>query len=268
MAPRRPRTKTTGRTGGRPSSGVGGTRQTRGRNNEGPEGHKRRKEDAEQKSKNSAGIGAAAGLTLAAAAALGAAALAKFASSDGAEIEFTNITAEKSTDSFVPDFFTDLLSSFSPPTNIEITWKFKSNPKNPLAIASAVRVIKGDEIEMKDLPAPLQGLNGTSPTVIKKKGDNVFVVATKLKDTSNVNIVNQGSGTIHTNFEDQLDETIADTAGGIANTLGRVGGNFMDHIGTFIFLVVFCVALFYFIKFVSSFKSSSNNGNVGNSKNN
>jgi hypothetical protein len=266
--PRKGRSGGSGGSGGarrKASQSVGGTRQPRGRSGDG-NGPKRRK-DAEDKSKNSAGLSAGLGIGLAAAAAIGAAALAAFASSDGADIKFTSITAETTTDSIVPGFFQDLLNNVSPPKNIEVTWEYTGNPQNPLAIPSAVRVIEGDVIDMFDLPAPLQGLNGTgnSPKVIKVKSDNVFVVATKLRDTSNVNIVNQGRGTIQTNYEDQLDQTVADTATGIGDVLGRTAGNFMNHIGTFLFILTICIGIYFAVKaFSGSGRSSGSHTNNNN----
>jgi hypothetical protein len=247
------------------SNGVGGTRQPRGRSGDGNSA--KRKKDAEDKAKNTAGVSAALGVGLAAAGAITAAALAAFASSDGADIKFTKITTEQTTDSFVPGFFTDLIHTVSTPKNIEITWEFSRNPQNPLAIPSAVRIVKGDNIDMFDLPPPLDKLNGTgvSPKVIKVKGDNVFVIETKI-DTSKVNIINQGRGTIQTNFEDQLDQTAADTAGGIGDVLGSAAGNFMSHIGTALFILAICILIYFGVKAMSGISKGSggNNGNNGN----
>jgi len=259
--------KHTGRTKPKPSSrgnqpasrGVGGTRQPRGRSGDG-NGAKRKK-DAEDKSKNIAGVSAALGIGLAAAAAITAAALAAFASSDGADIKFTSITTEQTTDSFVPGFFTDLLNTVSTPKNIEITWEFSRNPQNPIAIPSAVRIVKGDVIDMMDLPAPLDKLNGKGPKVIKVKGDNVFVVETNI-DTSSVNIISQGRGTIQTNFEDQLDETVADTAGGIGDILGTAAGGFMSHIGTALFILAICIGIYFGVRAISGGSKGSGGNNA------
>jgi hypothetical protein len=248
---------------GKASSGVGGTRQPRGRTGDG-NGPNRRK-DAENKSKNSSGIGAALGITAAAAAAIGAAALTAFASSDGADIEFTSITTEQSTDSFVPDFFQNLWNSVSTPVNLEFTWKYKGNPQNPLAIPSAVRIVEGDQIDLFDLPEPLAAMNGTGDhKVLKVKGDNVFVIKSTLRDTSDVNIQNKGRGTIQTNYEDQLDQTAADAAGGVGDLLGKAGAGFLNHIGTFVFFIIVFIAVFYGIKFLSSMKKQSNSPGPGN----
>jgi hypothetical protein len=263
---RRPRTRSGGSSGGsnrkKASSGVGGTRQPRGRSGDG-KGPNRRK-DAEEKSKNSSGLGAALGITAAAAAAIGAAALTAFASSDGADIEFTSITAEKSTDSFVPGFFQNLWNSVSTPVNLEFTWRYKGNPQNPLAIPSAVRVVEGDQIDLFDLPEPLAAMNGTGDhKVLKVKGDNVFVIKSTLRDTSDVNIQNQGRGTIQTNYEDQLDQTASDAAGGVGDLLGKAGAGFLNHIGTFVFFIMMFIAIFYGIKFLSSLKQQPKSpGNI------
>jgi len=201
-----------------------------------------RKKDAQDKanaSKNNTSSWAALGIGAAAAAAITAAALASFASSDGSNITFTNIQAESNTDSWVPSFIGDIFKS----SNLEISWKFKDNPDNLIAIPSAVEIIKGDEIDIRGVPE--LKINGTTVTVLKVKGDSRFVVASKMSDVSKISIQNKGEGTIHTSFEDHLDQTVADTAGGIADALGKATGNFMDHIGTFFFILAICIGLYF-----------------------
>ena len=225
-----------------PSESTGTPHQRQSTHDDGPETHAARRKDAENKanaSKNNKASWAAMGIGAAAAAAMVAVALAKFASSDGANITFTNIQPETNTDSWVPSFIGDLFTS----SNLEITWKFKDNPKNLIAIPSEVRVIKGDTIDIRDVPE--LKINGTTVKVIKVKDDSTFVVESKMSDVSKISIQNKGEGTIHTSFEDQLDETVADTAGGIADTLGKATGNFMDHLGTFFFILAICVGLYF-----------------------
>ena len=164
-----------------------------------------RKKDAQDKanaSKNNTSSWAALGIGAAAAAAITAAALASFASSDGSNITFTNIQAESNTDSWVPSFIGDIFKS----SNLEISWKFKDNPDNLIAIPSAVEIIKGDEIDIRGVPE--LKINGTTVTVLKVKGDSRFVVASKMSDVSKISIQNKGEGTIHTSFEDHLDQTV------------------------------------------------------------
>lgn len=207
-----------------------------------------RKKDAQDKadaSKNNTASWAAMGIGAAAAAAITAAALVSFASSDGANITFTNIQAETNTDSWVPSFIGDLFRT----SNLEISWKFKDNPNNLIAIPNEVRVIKGDEIDIRGVPE--LKINDTTVTVVKVKDDSTFVVESKMSDVSKISIQNKGEGTIHTSFEDQLDETVADTAGGIAETLGKATGNFMNHIGTFFFILAICVGLYFGIQAIS-----------------
>jgi len=207
-----------------------------------------RKKDAQDKadaSKNNTASWAAMGIGAAAAAAITAAALVSFASSDGANITFTNIQAETNTDSWVPSFIGDLFRT----SNLEISWKFKDNPNNLIAIPNEVRVIKGDEIDIRGVPE--LKINDTTVKVVKVKDDSTFVVESKMSDVSKISIQNKGEGTIHTSFEDQLDETVADTAGGIAETLGKATGNFMNHIGTFFFILAICVGLYFGIQAIS-----------------
>jgi len=214
-----------------------------------------RKKDAQDKadaSKNNTASWAAMGIGAAAAAAITAAALVSFASSDGANITFTNIQAETNTDSWVPSFIGDLFRT----SNLEISWKFKDNPNNLIAIPNEVRVIKGDEIDIRGVPE--LKINDTTVKVVKVKDDSTFVVESKMSDVSKISIQNKGEGTIHTSFEDQLDETVADTAGGIAETLGKATGNFMNHIGTFFFILAICVGLYFGIQAISKKKGVAN----------
>lgn len=207
-----------------------------------------RKKDAQDKanaSKDNKASWAAMGIGAAAAAAITAAALVSFASSDGAEITFTNIQPETNTDSWVPSFISDIFTS----TKLEISWKFKGNPDNPIAIPAEVRVLKGDEIDIRGVPE--LKINDTTVTVVKVKDDSTFVVESKMSDASKVSIQNKGEGTIHTSFEDQLDETVADTAGGVADILGKTAGNFMNHLGTFFFILAICVGLYFGMQAIS-----------------
>ena len=185
------------------------------------------------------------GIGAAAAAAMVATALASFTASDGAVISFTNIQPQTNTDTWVPNFIADIFTS----NNLEITWKVKT-PGSPIGIPSAVRVIKGDKIDIRDVPE--LKINGTTVTVIKVKDDQTFVVESKMSDVSKISIQNKGEGTIHTSFEDQLDQVVSDTAGGIANTLGKTAGNFMNHIGTFVFILIICVGFYFGFQALSS----------------
>lgn len=250
---RAPRTRTnsrapTQRPPAQPSATTGTQRQRQStKDDDGPETRANRKNEAEDKanaSKNNTAAWAAMGIGAAAAAAMVAASLAAFTASDGAVISFTNIQPETNADSWVPNFIADIFTS----NNLEITWKVKK-PGSPIGIPSAVRVIKGDTIDIRDVPE--LKINGTTVKVIKVKDDSTFVVQSKMSDVSKISIQNKGEGTIHTSFEDQLDQTVADTAGGIANTLGNAAGNFMSHIGTFFFILLICVGVYFGIQALS-----------------
>lgn len=211
-----------------------------------------RKKDAQDKanaSKSNTGSWAALGIGAAAAAAITAAALVSFASSDGANITFTNIQPQTNTSSWVPSFIADIFTT----TKLEISWKFKDNPDNLIAIPSEVRVLKGDEIDIRGVPE--LKINDTTVTVVKVKDDSTFVVESKMSDVSKISIQNKGEGTIHTSFDDQLDQTVTDTAGGIADTLAKVGGSFMGNIGTFFFILAICVGLYFGIQAISKKKN-------------
>jgi len=230
-----------------PSATTGTPRQRQSTKDDGPETRSTRKKEAEDKanaSKNNTATWAAMGIGAAAAAAMVAAALAAFTASDGAVISFTNIQPETNADTWVPNFIADIFTT----NNLEITWKVKK-PGSPIGIPSAVRVLKGDTIDIRDVPE--LKINGTTVKVIKVKDDSTFVVESKMSDVSKISIQNKGEGTIHTSFEDQLDQTVADTAGGIANTLSKTAGNFMSHIGTFFFILAICVGLYFGIQAIS-----------------
>ena len=242
-APRQPRI----RRPNKPSDTTGTPRQPRSRDTDGPDTKRTRQKDAEDKanaSKNNKGAWAAMGIGAAAAAAIVATALAGFVASDGATISFTNIQPEASAASWVPSFISDAFAS----NNLEITWKVKT-PGSPLGIPSAVRVIEGDTIDIRDVPE--LKINGTTVTVTKVKDDQTFVVKSKMSDVSKISIQNKGEGTIHTSFDDQLDQTVSDTAGGIADLLGNAAGGFMDNIGTIFFILAICVGLYFGIQAIS-----------------
>lgn len=227
-----------------PSATTGSARQRQSSKDDGPETHSTRKKEAEDKanaSKNNTGQWAALGIGAAAAAAMTAAALAAFVASDGATISFTNIQPETNADTWVPGFIADIFTS----SNLEIAWKVKT-PGSPVGIPSAVRVLKGDTIDISGVPE--LKINGTTVKVVKVKDDSTFVVESKMSDVSKISIQNKGEGVIHTSFEDQLDQTVADTAGGIANTLGKTAGNFMSHLGTFFFIFAICVGLYFAVQ--------------------
>jgi hypothetical protein len=237
----------------RPSETTGTPRQSRRSANKA-----QRKKDAEAKanaSKDNKGSWAALGIGAAAAAAITAAALVSFASSDGANITFTNIQPQTNTASWVPSFIGDLFTS----TKLEISWKFKNNPDNLIAIPGEVRVVEGDEIDIRGVPE-LTKINDTTVTVIKVKDDSTFVVESKMSDVSKISIQNKGEGTIHTSFDDQLDQTVADTAGGAADILGSAAGDFMNHIGTFFFILAICIGLYYGMQIISKKTAVANNG--------
>ena len=241
-----------------PSETTGTPRQRQSTSEDGPEAHASRKKEAEDKanaSKDNKAAWTAMGIGAAAAAAITATALASFVASDGAIISFTNIQQEKNTDGFVQNLplVGGIVTGLFQTNNLEITWKLKKAGGDvggiSFGIPSAVRVIKGDKIDIRDVPE--LKINGTTATVIKIKDDSTFVVDSKMSDVSKISIANKGEGTIHTSFEDQLDQTVADTAGGIANTLGRTAGNFMNHIGTFFFILAICVGLYFGMQAIS-----------------
>jgi len=204
----------------------------------------KRKKDAQSKadaSKSNTAAWAALGIGAAAAAAITAKALASFASSDGANITFTDIQPQK-------------YGLWS--TKLEISWKFKDNPENPIAIASEVRVIKDDEIDIRGLPE-LKGIDGKTVTVTGIKDDSTFIIESNMSydEIKNISIQNKGEGTIHTSFEDRLEQTVDDTVGSIADTLGL--DKIWGYMGLVVGVILAIVVVYFLVKFYNSSKSSA-----------
>ncbi len=244
MAPKRKRTPKKTKT--RPSRGdasktTGSPRQSKkSKKGDGPN----RKKDAQGKadaSKSNTAAWAALGIGAAAAAAITAKALASFASSDGANITFTDIQPQK-------------YGLFS--TKLEISWKFKDNPENPIAIPGEVRVIEGDEIDIRGLPE-LKGIDGKTITVTGVKDDSTFIIESNMSygEIKDISIQNKGEGTIHTSFEDRLEQTVDDTVGSIADTLGL--DKIWGYMGLVVGVILAIVAVYFLVQFYQSSKSSA-----------
>jgi hypothetical protein len=243
----------------KPDDTTGGpeNRQSVSKSNDNPDTYTKRRKDAAdkaEKSKSNTAAWAAIGIPLAAVSALVAAALTQFGSSDGAEIKFLKIEPEKNADSWVPSLIGDAFQT----KNLEFTWKYTGNPKNPLAIASAVRITKNDTIDIHDLPE--FPFNNSQVTVLKVKSDNVFVINPDSVNTSNVSIENKGTGAIHTSFENQLDSNI-DAASNKVTDLGKKFlNNLFPHIGTIIFIIgVVILFVIFFSIFLKSKQAPTTN---------
>ena len=231
----------------KPSDTTGGpeTRQKPSTKDDTPDTYAKRRKDAQdkaEKSKSNAAAWAAIGIPLAAVAGLVSAALAQFASTDGAEIKFLHVGPETNADSWVPSFVSDQFQT----RNLEFTWKYTGNPKNPLAIPSAVRITKGDIIDIHDLPE--FSFNNGQVTVLSVKSDNVFVIDPK-QSVSSVAIDNRGTGTIHTSFENQLDQDVKDASTAIGDLANKLLDSLFPHLGTIIFVIgiVLLFVLFFVI---------------------
>jgi len=226
---------------GAASKTTGGPRQSKkSKKGDGPN----RKKDADSKadaSKSNTAAWAAMGIGAAAAAAIVAKALASFASSDGANITFTDIQPQK-------------YGLFS--TKLEISWKFKDNPENPIAIPAEVRVIEGDEIDIRGLPE-LKGIDGKTITVTGVKDDSTFIIESNMSygDIKDISIQNKGEGTIHTSFEDRLEQTVDDTVGSIADTLGL--DKIWAYMGLVVGVILAIIAVYFLVQFYKSSKSSA-----------
>ena len=224
-----------------------------------------RKKDAEDKAAAAGKAGnmaalAALGITAAAATALIAASLASFVASDGAHIKFVSITGEKTTSDAVPSALANIVQSVAPTvTTLEVTWELLE-VGNPGGIASAVKIIEDDLIEWKN--TGLEKLDGTDVKVVRIKSDNVFIVESKLTDSSQINLVDTGDGYIHTSYDDQLNQSVDEAAGGLADLANKVTGGLAGKIGTIIGIVIgvilFLVIGGLILKFMSSKKSSNN----------
>jgi hypothetical protein len=229
-----------------------------------PEEKAARKKDAEDKANasksppNMAAL-AALGITATAATALIAASLAAFVASDGAHIKFVSITGEKKTSDAVPSALANIVQSVAPTvTTLEVTWELLE-VGNPGGIASAVKIIKDDLIEWKN--TGLEKLDGTDVKVVRIKSDNVFIVESKLTDSSQINLVDTGDGYIHTSYDDQLNQSVGEAAGGLADIANKVTGGLAGKIGTIIGIVIgvilFLVIGGLILKFMNSKKAAA-----------
>jgi hypothetical protein len=237
------------------TSGGPQNRQRVSTDSDSPETYRQRRTDAEEKAKKSKenkAQWAALGIGALAVAGIVAAALTFFIGSDGANIKFTLIKPETNADSWIPDWFSSIFTT----KNLEFTWEFVNNPKNPLpTAASTVRITKGDRIDIHDLPE--LPFNNKTVTVVNTKGDNIFIVDSKMSNTSQINIENKGTGTIHTSFENQLDQNVSDAASGVGRLTGDALSGLFSHIGTFIFIILVCVVLYFAFNLLSSSKKST-----------
>ena len=194
----------------------------------------------------------AAGFLLAAIAAILAATLAHFLASDGAEIRLVTIKGDSDTP-YVPTIFT------GNPTQVACVWEVRK-VGHPGGIKSSVRVTDKDELEWHDSTlAELDGKNDVKPTKIK--GDHEFRVESGLSNSSDIDIKDQGWVKIHTSFENQLDQTVANVAEGAGDFLSNLLKGLTGlGIGTIVFIAV-CVLVVMFILplLVDLTKSNSSN---------
>jgi hypothetical protein len=222
------------------------------------------KADAAGKAGNMAGL-AALGITAAAATALIAAALASFVASDGAHIKFVSITGEKKTSDAVPSALANIVQSVAPTvTTLEVTWELLE-VGNPGGIASAVKIIEDDLIEWKN--TGLEKLDGTDVKVVRIKSDNVFIVESKLTDSSQINLVDTGDGYIHTSYDDQLNQSVDEAAGGLADLANKATGGLAGKIGTIIAIVIGVILVVVIVGLILKFMNSKKAAAASNTSN-
>jgi hypothetical protein len=215
---------------------------------------KKAKEDAAEatkqaKDKNSMSYAslAALGIGTAAAVAIIAKALAEYIASDGAVIRFTDISPQTTTASFVPSFFGQLFT----PSKFEMTWEVKTVP--PGGLKENVKVIKGNTVRVTG--TGIKSIDGKTLTVLDVLSDNVFVVDSKMQDSSNEKS-STGEGVISTEYDDNLNDNIQTATGlatgGIGAALEGATGGLMKHIGTIIFVIVAGIGLFFLFNLLTS----------------
>ena len=177
--------------------------------------------------------------------------LAKFVASDGAEIRLLTIKGDSDSPSIIPRIFT------GNPTQVACTWEVRK-VGHPGGIKSNVRITDKDELEFHETTVgTLDGQTNIVPTKIK--GDHEFRVESGLSDSSTVDIKDQGWVKIHTSFENQLDQTVKDSAEGA----GDLMADFFEGLtglglGTFLFIgVCILVVIFLFPVIVDLLKSMS-----------
>ena len=155
----------------------------------------------------------AAGVAAAAIAAIISAALASFVASAGAEIKFNRIVSEPNSTLPMPRFFRGT------PTKVDVTWSVRK--VKPGGIASAVKVLKTDQIEWHDSTIDTLDGKDISPTKIKDEKKE-FVVESGKSDSSTIDLTDKGYGVIKTNFDAHLTQAVKDAGEGAGDVLGSV----------------------------------------------
>ena len=199
------------------TGGDGGTAGTGGDGSSGSnsKGDGNAKADAEAKAKDPATRNKliAAGVAAAAITAILAAALASFVASAGAEIKFNRIVSEPNSTLPMPRFFRGT------PTKVDVTWSVRK--VKPGGIASAVKVLKTDQIEWHDSTIDTLDGKDISPTKIKDEKKE-FVVESGKSDSSTIDLTDKGYGVIKTNFDAHLTQAVKDAGEGAGDVLGSV----------------------------------------------
>ena len=190
---------------------------------------------------------AALGIGTATAVAIIASGLADYVASDGAVISFTDISPQSSTASFVPSFFGQIFT----PSKFEVTWEVKTVP--PGGLKENVTIVKGNTVSFKD--TGIKSIDGKTLAVLDVTSDNVFVVDSKMTDSSKEHSTT-GTGVINTEYDQNLNDNIASAtgivSGGLLGAAGGIGDGLMKNIGTILFIVIIVFALYFGLQIVTS----------------
>lgn len=192
------------------------------------------------------------GLTAAMVTKIGVEALNDYMASDGASFSISSITPHGFAPEWIPDW--DWLKKLFPkPTKLKISYNVTATgiENNPAILVPDVFATKNN---VKVLDKDTVDISGTGIAGIDKSGVPVlsapidggyFIIDSGMKDSSNVNVSNLGTGIIHTDMDDHVGDAIDENASDVLSSVNRIFGSVTDNLSTIIFIVAFCIIVYF-----------------------
>jgi hypothetical protein len=207
---------------------------------------------------------AALGIGSALAVKIAAESLNDYMASDGASIAITSIQPKTFKPDWVPDW--DWLNKLLPsPKNLKISYTvtatgIENNPAilvpDVLATKANVRVLDKDTVDISGTGVP--GLDRKGVPVLNAPLDGgYFIVDSGMKNCSNINVTNMGTGIINTEMDDHLGDAVEQNASDALSSINRIFSGLTDNLGTIIFIVAICIIAFFAFNLASSIAPSN-----------
>jgi hypothetical protein len=207
---------------------------------------------------------AALGIGSALAVKIAAESLNDYMASDGASIAITSIEPKTFKPDWAPDW--DWLNKLFPsPKNLKISYTvtatgIENNPAilvpDVLATKANVRVLDKDTVDISGTGVP--GLDRKGVPVLSAPLDGgYFVVDSGMKNCSNINVTNMGTGIINTEMDDHLGDAVEQNASDALSSINRIFSGLTDNLGTIIFIVAICIIAFFAFNLASSIAPSN-----------